>query len=140
MAEATEHGGALTLPLLPDSEVEAVRAAGRLAGEIGLSADKVDEMAHAIVEACINAREHSGSRDGLVRIDIAKCGAGGAAIRIRVSDCGGGFDPAPASRRAAGRRGRGLAMIEALMDEISVESGPGGTNVLMVKYAGRSRS
>lgn len=131
----------LTLPFLPDSELAAVRAAGRLAGAIELSADKVDEMAHAIVEACINAREHSGSRDGLVRVDIAQsAGRGGAGIRIRVRDRGDGFDPARAFRRAAGGRGRGLAMIESLMDEIRIESGPLGTTVRMVKHAGRSTS
>lgn len=123
----------LALPFRPDSELAAVRAAGRLARRTGLPADRADEIAHALVEACLNAREHSGSSDGLVRVGIAELDGD---IHIRVSDRGSGFDPA---LRPSGRRGHGLAIINALMDQVRIDSGPEGTIVSMVKQ-GRSES
>ena len=123
----------LALSLLPDSELAAVGAAGRLARRAGLSAERSDEMTHALVEACINAREHGGGRDGPVRVEIAERDGD---IHIRVSDRGCGFDRA---RRPSGRRGHGLAIIHALMDEVRIHSGPEGTIVSMVKH-GRSES
>ena len=58
----------LTLPMVPDIEIAAARAAGNLARELGMPSDQVDEMTHAIIEACINAREHSGSVDNRIYV------------------------------------------------------------------------
>ena len=51
----------LTLPMAPDMEVVASQAASSLAAFIGMSPDRVDEVRLAVVEACINAFEHSHS-------------------------------------------------------------------------------
>lgn len=53
----------------------------------------------------------------------------GGDVHVRVSDKGTGFDPARAERR-------GLAIIDALMDEVRIDSGPRGTMVSMVKHGG----
>ena len=63
MTATAERQMELTLPMVPDIEIAAARAAGNLARELGMSTEAIDEMAHAIIEACINAREHSGSAD-----------------------------------------------------------------------------
>src|SRR5687767_15804614 len=84
----------LTLPMVPDIEIAAARAAGNLARELGMSSEKIDEMAHAIIEACINAREHSGCADN--RIYLRFLGTepeeGNPRIDIWISDRGRGFD------------------------------------------------
>jgi hypothetical protein len=45
----------LVLPMAPDMELVASQAASALAGFVGMSPDRVDEVRMAVVEACINA-------------------------------------------------------------------------------------
>lgn len=142
MTATAERQMELTLPMVPDIEIAAARAAGNLARELGMSSDDIDEMAHAMIEACINAREHSGSEDKriYVRIVGTSLGDGKPRIDIWISDRGKGFDLTEArSRRqklgAVHKRGWGLQIIEAHMDEVGISSGPeGGTTIHMVKY------
>jgi anti-sigma regulatory factor (Ser/Thr protein kinase)/anti-anti-sigma regulatory factor len=84
----------LTLPMVPDIEIAAARAAGNLARELGMASEAIDEMAHAIIEACINAREHSGSADKRIYVRIAgtSVGEGDSRIDIWITDRGRGFD------------------------------------------------
>jgi serine/threonine-protein kinase RsbW len=142
MTATAERQMELTLPMVPDIEIAAARAAGNLARELGMSSDDIDEMAHAMIEACINAREHSGSEDKriYVRIVGTSLGDGKPRIDIWISDRGKGFDITEArSRRqklgAVHKRGWGLQIIEAHMDEVGISTGPeGGTTIHMVKY------
>ena len=132
----------LSLPMVPDIEIAAARAAGNFAREIGMNADSIDEMAHAIIEACINAREHSGCADHRIYIRLvgSSAGDGNPKIDVWITDHGKGFDVAEArSRRqrlgSAHKRGRGLQLIEAHMDEVDISSSEtGGTTIHMVKY------
>ena len=131
----------LTLPMVPDIEIAAARAAGNLARELGMSSERIDEMTHAIVEACINAREHSGSADKriYVRCVGSALSDGNPRIDIWIADHGKGFDvdEARSRRPAAGaphKRGRGLQLIEAHMDEVDITTSADGTTIHMVKY------
>lgn len=131
----------LTLPMVPDIEIAAARAAGNLARELGMSSESIDEMAHAIIEACINAREHSGSADKRIYVRIAgtSVGEGNSRIDIWITDRGKGFDVTEARTRrsklgTAHKRGWGLQIIEAHMDEVGISTKPDGTTIHMVKY------
>ena len=131
----------LTLPMVPDIEIAAARAAGNLARELGMRSESIDEMAHAMIEACINAREHSDSNDRriYVRITGTSLGEGNSRIDIWITDHGKGFDVTEArSRRqklgAHHKRGWGLQIIEAHMDEVDITSTADGTTIHMVKY------
>jgi anti-sigma regulatory factor (Ser/Thr protein kinase) len=102
-------------------------------------------MAHAMIEACINAREHSGSADRriYVRITGTSLGAGNSRIDIWITDHGKGFNVTEArSRRqklgAVHKRGWGLQIIEAHMDEVGIETNPDGTTIHMVKLGRQS--
>lgn len=142
MTATAERQMELTLPMVPDIEIAAARAAGNLARELGMPSEAIDEMAHAMIEACINAREHSGSEDKriYVRIVGTSLGEGKPRIDIWISDRGKGFDVTEArSRRqklgVAHKRGWGLQIIEAHMDEVGITTSPdGGTTIHMVKY------
>jgi serine/threonine-protein kinase RsbW len=139
MTTTAERQMELTLPMVPDIEIAAARAAGNLARELGMSSEKVDEMTHAIIEACINAREHSGCTDQRIYLRFrGSAGEGFPRIDVWVTDHGRGFDPDEArSRRTRGpsyRRGHGLNLIEAHMDEVDITSGANGTTIHMVKY------
>jgi serine/threonine-protein kinase RsbW len=140
MMPTAERQMELTLPMVPDIEIAAARAAGNLARELGMSSEKVDEMTHAIIEACINAREHSGCADnrmylrfvGTTEDDVPR-------IDIWITDHGKGFDVGEAHARrqklgAAHKRGWGLQIIEAHMDEVEITTSAHGTTIHMVKY------
>jgi anti-sigma regulatory factor (Ser/Thr protein kinase) len=141
MTMTAERQMELTLPMVPDIEIAAARAAGNLARELGMSAEKIDEMAHAIIEACINAREHSGCADQRIYLRFVGTyqGDGNPRIDIWISDHGRGFDIEEARSRRTKlgptyRRGRGIQLMQAHMDEVEISSGAEGTTVHMVKY------
>ena len=145
MTPTAERQMELTLPMVPDIEIAAARAAGNLAREVGMSSEKIDEMTHAIIEACINAREHSGCADNRIFLRLVGTTFGdGRRMDVWITDHGRGFDPKEArSRRpaagAAHKRGRGLQLIEAHMDEVEIATSEGGgTTIHMVKYEKKS--
>jgi anti-sigma regulatory factor (Ser/Thr protein kinase) len=145
MTATAERQMELTLPMIPDIEIAAARAAGNLARELGMASEIVDEMAHAIIEACINAREHSGSIDRRIYVRIlgTSLADGSSRIDIWITDHGKGFNIGEArSRRqklgAAHKRGWGLQIIEAHMDEVSIATSADGTSIHMVKYGKKS--
>lgn len=145
MTTTAERQMELTLPMVPDIEIAAARAAANLAREVGMSSEKIDEMTHAIIEACINAREHSGCADNRIFLRFVGTTVGdGRRMDVWITDHGRGFDPNEArSRRpapgAAHKRGRGLQLIEAHMDEVEIATTEGGgTTIHMVKYEKKS--
>ena len=139
MTATAERQMELTLPMVPDIEVAAARAAGNLARELGMASESIDEMAHAVIEACINAREHSGSVDRRIYVKITgtSVAADNPRIDIWITDHGKGFNVSEArSRRqklgAVHKRGWGLQIIEAHMDEVSISTSDDGTTLHMV--------
>jgi len=141
MTFTVEREVELTLPMVPDIEIAAARAAGNLARQHGLSTDKIDEMAHAIIEACINAREHGSCEDKRIYLRFA-AGVdpdGRSRMDVWITDKGRGFDTTDARsrRNAVGkpqRRGWGLQIMEAHMDQVDIDSDSNGTTIHMVKY------
>jgi serine/threonine-protein kinase RsbW len=134
----------LTLPMIPDIEIAAVRAAGDLARQVGMNQVEIDEMSHAIIEACINAREHACCADQRIylRFHAGPMAHGRIKLEMWITDHGHGFDPEKARANRGARmgsprkRGWGLQIIEAHMDEVEILSGPAGTTIHMVKYGG----
>ena len=131
----------LTLPMVPDMEIEASETATAVAEAMSMSPDKVDEVRMAVVEACINAFEHSHSEDCSVHLVFEVLGeAEPRALRITVQDHGIGFDPKtiPESNivdkiHASDKRGWGLKIIHGLMDRVEIHSGTRGTTLVMSK-------
>lgn len=112
----------LVIPMIPEMELTATKTAEAVGEFMGLDADSIDEIKLAIIEACINAIEHSGSEDRKVSVDFE---IGEEALTIQISDRGQGFDLSMArdelkQRREAGTqtRGWGLQIMEELMDEV----------------------
>ena len=128
----------LSIPMQPDMEVIATSVAESMGVFMGLEEDKVDEVKIAIVEACINAFEHSKSEER--RIDVS-FSIDDSALTININDGGSGFDMDEAMAKISekrsegiGDRGWGLTLIYELMDEVSIASTPKGTLVKMLKY------
>jgi len=131
----------LTLPMLPDMEIAASKTATALAEFMEMSSDKIDEVRMAVVEACINAIEHSGAPDRKVHITFSILGDPvPEKLQIEITDLGVGFVPEEVEEpkieeklKASRKRGWGLKIIEGLMDEVEVETGSRGTTVRMTK-------
>lgn len=129
------------LPMAPEMELVASQTASALAGWVGMSADRVDEVRMAVVEACINAFEHSHAAERQVDITFLVWGGGRPErLEIRVHDRGVGFLPGEIEppnleqkMRGAKKRGWGLKIIQGLMDDVEIQSGSRGTTVVMSK-------
>ena len=132
----------LTLPMIPDMELTASKTACAMCEQIGLSADKIDEVQMAVVEACVNAFEHSGSPDREVRILLETLGGRGEpeGLEITIQDHGMGFAPDKIGEKKTKqrpglpqKRGHGLKIINGLMDAVDIRSNAEGTTIIMRK-------
>lgn len=101
--------------------------------EFGVSNECVADVELAITEASANVIDHAHGDDEYevkVTIDERRC-------QIRVIDAGAGFDRSAASNAfptGPAERGRGILLMQALMDSIEFESQPEqGTIVHLVK-------
>lgn len=136
MADAQEVK--LSIPMLPDMEVTAFQTADAVLRHMAFAPEQIDDVKHALAEACLNAFEHSGAPgkalELLFRMDDSQ-------VVVVIQDPGGGFNPHAVPRPVVGekasdgsrKRGWGLVMMEALMDQLSIQTGPEGTRITMVK-------
>ena len=127
----------LTLPIIPDLELAATKTAEVVAKHMNLDDEKSAEIGMALIEATINAFEHSGSDSENVEIHFL---IQGDTLIIKVTDKGKGFDPSKVKipnieekLRSDQKRGWGLKLIQELMDTVEFESTPEGTTVTMTK-------
>jgi anti-sigma regulatory factor (Ser/Thr protein kinase) len=127
----------LKLPIIANMELVAVQTAEVVARYMDLSEDKAAEISMALIEACINAFEHSQAQNNVFIHFILEENS----LVIKVIDQGIGFDKAkveiPAIENKLGtderKRGWGLQLIQELMDSVEFESGKDGTTVTMTK-------
>lgn len=127
----------LDVPMLRNMEVVVSQMAEAFGQFIDMDADSIDEVRTVLVETCINAFEHSQSNSARLRVEFVPTAQ---ALTITVSDQGHGFDVATAlkkvqDRRATGemKRGWGLELIGEFMDDVHIDSSPGGTTLTLVK-------
>ena len=127
----------LSIPMLPDMELTAITVAESLGVFIGLDTNKIDEVKMALIEACINAFEHSKSPERRIDLNFQITDRG---MTISINDGGDGFDLDEAKERIAEKRnkgqkrGWGLTLMSELMDEVEVDTSSSGTLVTMTKY------
>jgi serine/threonine-protein kinase RsbW len=142
--EAVLREVTLALPMVPEMEIEASKTATAIAESIQMNPDRIDEVRLAVVEACINAFEHSHSSEREVFVTFEVVGELGdkdpQKLRITVRDHGVGFAPDEVSEpviqekiKSRRKRGWGLSIIRGLMDEVEIRSGEDGTTVVMSK-------
>jgi len=127
----------LSIPMLPDMELTAITVAESLGVFIGLDTNKIDEVKMALIEACINAFEHSKSPERRIDLNFQITDRG---MTISINDGGDGFDLDEAmarikeKRNKGEKRGWGLTLMSELMDEVEVDTSTIGTLVTMTKY------
>ncbi len=128
----------VVLPSSRKAELVAVRAVEEIGEEMGFDEDSVDQIKTAVVEACINAFEHSRIKSGKVRVRFVD---GRDRLVIYIQNSGVDFRPSfvlNSSGRMNGKvlhkRGWGIELMKNLMDEVRFEELKGGTRIVMVKY------
>jgi serine/threonine-protein kinase RsbW len=128
----------LVIPIEDDSELIAARTAEQIARAAEFDQESINQIKTALIEACLNAAEHSESPDRRIyqHFIVAE-----DRLVIRVSNRGGAFT-LPDNRSASGsrNRGRGLQIIRALMDEVRFENTDDGASLVMVKLLRRPES
>ena len=140
--EAVMREVTLALPMVPDMEIEASKTATAIAESMRMTPDRIDEVRMAVVEACINALEHSRAQDREIYVTFQVLGDA-EKLRILVRDTGVGFSPGEIEEpsmdtkiKSVNKRGWGLKIIRGLMDEVEIHSGSEGTTVVMSKLRG----
>lgn len=127
----------LKLPILKDMELVATHTSDVVSKHMNLSEEKSAEVSMALIEACINAFEHSETKEDIyIHFIISD-----ENLTIKVIDKGVGFDASaiklPNIEDKVGseerKRGWGLMLIKELMDKVDYESDNTGTTLTMTK-------
>lgn len=124
------------VPMGDDTEIIAANTVEEIARHRNFPPKAINQIKTALVEACINASEHSLSPDRRIHLTF---GIEPEKITITVSNRGIRLADKPAEEPSAdqGRRGWGLKLIRGLMDEVRIERTDDGTRITMVKYLAR---
>jgi serine/threonine-protein kinase RsbW len=146
MTPASSHDEIeLVLPMGSDYELLAANTVEQIARRINFRPEAINQIKTAIVEACINASEHSLSPDRKIYqrflVENDKLVITISSRGIVPSNLSSKEDASQEEFADAGeqRRGWGLKLIRTLMDEVEFERVDEGTRLRMSKYV-RNRS
>jgi serine/threonine-protein kinase RsbW len=98
---------------------------------LSLSAERLSDIVLAVNEALSNSAEYAYveiSDAGTISLDARHDGAA-ATLTVQVADTGAWYDGVPPPRHNT--RGRGIPLMHALSDEVTIERLPRGTRVQM---------
>jgi anti-sigma regulatory factor (Ser/Thr protein kinase) len=116
----------LRLDADPDVIPAMRRVLGRWLREAGASEAEVDEVTLACSEASANAIEHAYA-PGETGFELRGKRSDVDEVQVAVHDWGSWRDPRGVNR------GRGLALMEALMDRVEIDAGADGTTVRLAR-------
>lgn len=132
----------MILPMGEDNELLAASTVEQIARRLKFRPEAINQIKHAIVEAYINASEHSLSPDRKIYqrfrvesdklvITISSRGVVPSNLAAQSTDRGTEVNGSESARE---RRGWGLKLIRSLMDEVEFERVDEGTSLRMTKY------
>lgn len=133
----------MVIPMGDDAELIAAHTAEQIARRINFRPEAINQIKTAVVEACINASEHSLSPDRKIyqrfkvesdKLIVTIASRGVMAPRSAGKNGQGLPGTAGDEARPKQRRGWGLQLIQTLMDEVEFESVDDGTRLRMTKY------
>jgi serine/threonine-protein kinase RsbW len=133
----------MVLPMGEDNELIAASTAEQIARRLMFKPEAINQIKTAVVEACINAAEHSFSPDRKIyqrfRLESDRLVVTISSRGIVPANLNGTSSGLETSEAAEERRGWGLKLIRTLMDEVEFERVDDGTSLRMTKYL-RQRS
>jgi serine/threonine-protein kinase RsbW len=113
-------------------EKVAMSTAASMAGLMGFSNDRIEDLKTAVAEACINAIEHGNRLNNSLSVGVV-LSTSDDQLEVKVIDDGAGVQSAPhkpdIDRKMHGDedpRGMGMFLIQALVDEAEWVQGPPG--------------
>jgi serine/threonine-protein kinase RsbW len=127
----------MVIPIGEDTELIAAHSLEEITRRYNFPAKAVNQIKTALVEACINAAEHSLSPDRKI---YQKFAIDNEKIVITVSNRGlrladkNTQKPSAVIEPTEGRRGWGLKLMRGLMDDVRMESVDDGTRIVMTKH------
>src|SRR5207253_1381237 len=128
----------MVIPMGADTELIAAHTVEQIARRVNFGPEAINQIKTALIEACINAAEHSLSPDRKIyqrfrvendRLVVTVASRGVVPASLAVQN---GHDAR--SEKEDGRRGWGLKLIQTLMDEVEFERVDDGTQLRMTKY------
>lgn len=139
MTEPQAETVQLIIPCRPEYVGVARLAVLGIASRLPFSYDEVEDVRLAVGEACTHAVERAGTTAATIRI-ISTVSL--FSLTIEISDDVAEADAAAPTEEArllaeAGvdQQGLGALLMEILVDEVTIETMPTGTRVLLTKYA-----
>jgi serine/threonine-protein kinase RsbW len=131
----------MVVPMGEENELIAASAVEQIARRLTFPPQAINQIKTAIVEACINASEHSHSPDRKIyqrfRLESDKLVVTISSRGIVPTNIGSNnahLSKPEADAAAEERRGWGLKLIRSLMDEVEFERVDEGTSLRMTKY------
>ncbi|HKR14304.1 MAG TPA: ATP-binding protein [Pyrinomonadaceae bacterium] len=134
----------MVVPMGEDNELIAASTAEQIAKRLMFRPEAINQIKTAVVEACINASEHSFSPDRKIyqrfRLESDRLVVTISSRGIVPANLNGASSGTATSEAAEERRGWGLKLIRTLMDEVEFERVDDGTSLRMTKYLRQSSS
>ena len=123
----------IIMPMGEDTELISANTIEEIARRHRFEPKAINQIKTALVEACINASEHSLSPDRKI---YQKFTLEADKIVITISNRGLRLTDKKAEeiKPEAGRRGWGLKLMRSLMDEVKIEQVDDGSKISMIKY------
>ena len=128
----------MVVPMGEDNELIAANTAEQIAKRLTFKPEAINQIKTAVVEACINAFEHSFSPDRKIyqrfRVESDRLVVTISSRGVVPMNLNGASSRPDTTEAAEERRGWGLKLIRTLMDEVEFEKVDDGTSLRMTKY------
>ncbi|HVS82814.1 MAG TPA: ATP-binding protein [Pyrinomonadaceae bacterium] len=128
----------MVIPMGTDTELIAAHTVEQIARRVNFRPEAINQIKTALVEACINAAEHSLSPDRKIyqrfRVENDKLVVTVASRGVVPANVRGQNGEGVSQPEGKSRRGWGLKLIKTLMDEVEFERVDDGTQLRMTKY------
>ena len=127
----------ITFPSLIENLEKIERISSKIAYDAGFEESTVDDISIALTELVNNAIHHANQDDPKKNVTVS-FKADSEKLVISISDEGKGFSPKNVSNpldpeNLLADSGRGLYLVEALMDEVEFKVSEIGTEVIIIK-------
>ena len=128
----------MVVPMGEDNELIAANTAEQIAKRLTFKPEAINQIKTAVVEACINAFEHSFSPERKIyqrfRVESDRLVVTISSRGVVPMNLNGASSRPDTTEAAEERRGWGLKLIRTLMDEVEFEKVDDGTSLRMTKY------